>query len=56
MFEKNVLILHCNLKNVKSMSTTALSGLRDYLFGTLSPANMLWLSIFLIIFRQKYFF
>ncbi|MBR4441150.1 MAG: hypothetical protein IKS00_06315 [Bacteroidales bacterium] len=26
------------------MSTTALSGLRDYLCGTLTPANMLWLS------------
>ncbi|MDD6001752.1 MAG: hypothetical protein PUC50_06125 [Bacteroidales bacterium] len=26
------------------MSTTALSGLRDYLCDTLTPANMLWLS------------
>lgn len=26
------------------MSTEALSGLRDYLFGTLSRSNMLWLS------------
>lgn len=25
------------------MSTATLSGLRDYLFSTLSPANMLWL-------------
>ena len=26
------------------MSTTVLNGLRDYLYGTLSPANMLWLA------------
>lgn len=26
------------------MSTTTLEGLRDYLYSTLSPANMLWLS------------
>ena len=26
------------------MSTTTLEGLRDYLYCTLSPANMLWLS------------
>ena len=26
------------------MSTEALSGLRDYLIGTLSPSNMLWLA------------
>jgi len=26
------------------MSTAVLSSLRDYLYGTLSPANMLWLS------------
>ena len=25
------------------MSTAALSGLRDYLYSTLSPSNMLWL-------------
>lgn len=25
------------------MSTTALTGLRDYLYGTLSPANLVWL-------------
>lgn len=25
------------------MSTTALNGLRDYLYGTLSPANLIWL-------------
>ena len=26
------------------MSTQVLTGLRDYLYGTLSPANMLWLA------------
>lgn len=26
------------------MSTATLTGLRDYLYGTLSPANMLWLA------------
>jgi len=26
------------------MSTATLTNLRDYLYGTLSPANMLWLS------------
>lgn len=26
------------------MSTSTLEGLRDYLFDTLSPSNMLWLS------------
>lgn len=25
------------------MSTTALTGLRDYLYSTLSPANLVWL-------------
>ena len=25
------------------MSTTVLTGLRDYLYGTLSPANLIWL-------------
>lgn len=25
------------------MSTTTLAGLRDYLYSTLSPANMIWL-------------
>ena len=25
------------------MSTATLTGLRDYLYGTLSPANMIWL-------------
>ena len=25
------------------MSTSTLSGLRDYLYGTLSPADMMWL-------------
>ena len=29
---------------VKKMSTAALSGLRDYLCGTLPPADMIWLS------------
>ena len=28
----------------KAMSTATLTNLRDYLTGTLSPANMLWLS------------
>lgn len=26
------------------MSTATLTSLRDYLYGTLSPANMIWLS------------
>ena len=35
------------------MSTTTLEGLRDYLYGTLSPANMLWLSAQLAEYAQK---
>ena len=35
------------------MSTTALEGLRDYLTGTLSPANMLWLSTQLADYAKK---
>ena len=35
------------------MSTTALEGLRDYLTGTLSPANMLWLSTELADYAKK---
>jgi hypothetical protein len=35
------------------MSTAALTNLRDYLTGTLSPANMLWLSEELADFAKK---
>lgn len=35
------------------MSTSVLSNLRDYLYGTLSPANMLWLSKQLADYVQK---
>ena len=35
------------------MSTAALTNLRDYLTGTLSPANMLWLSSQLAEYAQQ---
>ena len=35
------------------MRTSVLSNLRDYLYGTLSPANMLWLSKQLADYVQK---
>ena len=35
------------------MSTAALTNLRDYLTGTLSPANMLWLSKQLADYAKK---
>ena len=35
------------------MSTAVLNGLRDYLYGTLSPANMLWLGIQLTEYAKK---
>ena len=35
------------------MSTATLTNLRDYLTGTLSPANMLWLSTQLADFAKK---
>lgn len=35
------------------MSTAALTGLRDYLTGTLSPSNMLWLSTQLAEYAKK---
>ena len=35
------------------MSTAALTSLRDYLTGTLSPANMLWLSTQLADYAKK---
>ena len=35
------------------MNTTALTNLRDYLTGTLSPANMLWLSTQLADYAKK---
>lgn len=35
------------------MSTVALEGLRDYLTGTLSPSNMLWLSTQLADYAKK---
>ena len=37
----------------KVMSTATLTNLRDYLTGTLSPANMLWLSTQLADFAKK---
>ena len=37
----------------KVMSTAALTNLRDYLTGTLSPANMLWLSTQLADYAKK---
>ena len=35
------------------MSTTTLTNLRDYLYGTLTPANMLWLSEQLADYAKK---
>ena len=35
------------------MSTSTLTGLRDYLYDTLSPANMLWLSTQLADYAKK---
>ncbi len=35
------------------MSTTALNGLRDYLTGTLSPDNMIWLANQLTEYAKK---
>ena len=35
------------------MSTSTLTGLRDYLYDTLSPANMLWLATELTKYAQK---
>ena len=35
------------------MSTTALNGLRDYLTGTLSPDNMIWLATQLTEYAKK---
>ena len=35
------------------MSTAALTNLRDYLTGTLTPANMLWLSTQLADYAKK---
>ena len=35
------------------MSTTALNGLRDYLTGTLSPSNMVWLATQLTEYARK---
>ena len=35
------------------MSTTTLTNLRDYLYGTLTPANMLWLSEQLAEYAKK---
>ena len=35
------------------MSTTALNGLRDYLIGTLSPDNMIWLATQLTEYAKK---
>ena len=37
----------------KAMSTATLTNLRDYLTGTLSPANMLWLSEQLADYAKK---
>ena len=41
-------------KKGNNMSTQALSGLRDYLTGTLSPSNMLWLSAQLADYAKKH--
>ena len=35
------------------MSNTALNGLRDYLYGTLSPSNMIWLGTQLTEYGKK---
>ncbi len=35
------------------MSTTALTGLLEYLYGTLSPSNMRWVGEHLIEFSKK---
>ncbi len=35
------------------MSTATLSGLRDYLFSTLSPSNMIWLGTQLTEYGKK---
>ena len=35
------------------MSTATLEGLRDYLYSTLSPSNMLWLSSQLAEYARK---
>ena len=35
------------------MSTSTLEGLRDYLYSTLSPSNMLWLSSQLADYAKK---
>ena len=35
------------------MSTDTLTGLRDYLYSTLSPSNMLWLSMQLAEYAKK---
>ena len=35
------------------MSTTALSGLLDYLYGTLTPSNMRWVGEHLIEYAKK---
>lgn len=35
------------------MSTATLSGLRDYLYSTLSPANMIWLGTQLVEYAKK---
>ena len=35
------------------MSTTALNGLRDYLYSTLSPSNMIWLGTQLTEYGKK---
>ena len=35
------------------MSTATLNGLRDYLYGTLSPANLIWLGTQLTEYGRK---
>ena len=54
-FQKNVVSLYrkTTKKKGKVMSTAALTGLRDYLYDTLSPANMLWLSTQLADYAKK---
>lgn len=41
------------MKMKTNMSTAALTGLRDYLFGTLSPADMKWLAGQLTEYTEK---
>ena len=50
---KDVLSLRCERKKGNDMSDAALTNLRDYLYGTLSPANMRWLATELSEYAKK---